>query len=333
MMKNILDLVLFAVAIALISKGADWFTEAAVKIAEATHVPKVIIGATIVSIATTMPEFSVSAIATVQNETDMAIGNAIGSCICNIGLILGTCTLARASTTDKTLLTQQGGFMIGSGILIFLLTLGGRLGRWGGIILVIGLAAYIYYSVRTAKARRDKALIEKTVEEEDARFPVRPTLRNEIIWFLIGSAFVVGGSRLLVYTGIRLAELLGVPKLVISLTLVALGTSLPEYVTALTATIKGHQELSVGNIIGADILDIVWVLGGCSLIRPLPLNPEPPFLGFPQTQSLDIPVMFLLMILLVVFGYSKGKLRRWQGGVLFIIYVIYIVVLFTVMGS
>lgn len=329
-MENVLDLVLFAIAVALIGKGADWFTEAAVKIAEATHVPKVIIGATIVSLATTLPEFSVSAIAAIQAHTDMAIGNAIGSCICNIGLILGTCTLARASATDKNLLTQQGGFMIGSGILIFLLTLGGGLSRVGGIILVIGLAAYIYYSVRTAKARRDKALIERLVEEEDARFPAQPTLRNEIIWFLMGAACVVGGSRLLVYTGVRLAELLGVPELVISLTVVALGTSLPEYVTALTATIKGHQELSVGNIVGADIMDILWVLGGCSLMRPLPLNPEPPFLGLPQTQSLDIPVMFLLMILLVAFGYSEGKLRRWQGGVLFIIYVIYVVFLFTV---
>lgn len=328
-MRDILDLVLFAIAVALIGKGADWFTEAAVKIAEATHVPKVIIGATIVSIATTLPEFSVSAIATIQNHTDMAIGNAIGSCICNIGLILGTCTLVSASITDKNLLTQQGGFMIGSGILIFLSTVDGGLKRWGGIILVIGLAAYIYYSVRTAKARRNKALIEKLVEEEDAKFPARPTLANEVIWFSIGAACVVGGSRLLVYTGIRLAELLGVPELVISLTVVALGTSLPEYVTALTATIKGHQELSVGNIIGADILDILWVLGGCSLIRSLPLNPEPPFLGLPQTQSLDIPVMLLLMILLLGFGYSKGALKRWQGGLLFVIYVIYVVVLFT----
>jgi cation:H+ antiporter len=284
-MRNILDLVLFAIAVAFISKGADWFTEAAVKIAEATHVPKVIIGATIVSIATTMPEFSVSAIATIQNHTDMAIGNAIGSAICNIGLILGTCTLAKASATDRNLLTQQGGFMIGSGILIFLLTLSGGLSRIGGIILVVGLATYIYYSVRTAKARRNKALIEKFVEEEDARFPARPTLTNEIIWFLIGAACVVIGSRLLVYTGIRLA--------------------------------------------GADILDILWVLGGCSLIGPLPLNPEPSFLGFPQTQSLDIPIMLLLMIFLLAFGYSKGTLRRWQGGVLFVIYVIYIAVLFT----
>jgi cation:H+ antiporter len=329
-MTNLLNLLLFAVAVALISKGADWFTEAAVKIAEATHVPKVIIGATIVSIATTLPEFSVSAIATIQNHTDMAIGNAIGSCVCNIGLILGTCTLAKASLTDKKLLKQQGGFMIGSGILILLLTLGGKLNRWGGFILIAGLAAYMYYSVRTARSRRNKAMLEKLVDKEDAEFPAKPTLRNEILWFLIGSACVVGGSRLLVYTGIKLAELLGVPEMVISLTLVALGTSLPEYVTALTATIKGYQDLSVGNIIGADILDIVWVLGGCSLIRPLPLNPEPPFLGLPQTQSLDLPIMLLLMLLLVIFGYSEGKLRRWQGGVLFAIYAVYIVILFVV---
>ena len=332
-MGNILNIVLFAVAVVLISKGADWFTEAAVKIAEATHIPKVIIGATIVSAATTLPEFSVSAIATIKNTTDMAIGNAIGSCICNIGLILGTCTLFRASITDKKLLTQQGGFMIGAGILIFLLTLGGTLERWGGILLIAGLVAYMYYSIRMARSRRDKAMLEMSVDAESADFPGRPTLTNEIFWFAIGAVCVVIGSYLLVHTGQALARMLGVSELIISLTMVALGTSLPEYVTALTATIKGHQELSVGNIIGADILDIFWVLGGCSLIRPLPLNLKSSFLGFPQTQSLDLPIMFILMVLLVGFGFSKGKLQRWQGGVLFIIYVFYMVILFTAIKS
>jgi cation:H+ antiporter len=154
---------------------------------------------------------------------------------------------------------------------------------------------------------------------------------NEFIWFLIGGGFVIGGSRLLVHSGLKLAELMGVSQLIISLTLVALGTSLPEYITALTATIKGHQELSVGNIIGANILNIFWVLGGCSLIRPLELNTESRFLGFPQTQSFDIPIMFILMVLLVSFGYSEGNLRRWQGGIIFVVYAIYIAMLFTVL--
>jgi len=305
-----------------------------VKIAEATHIPKVIIGATIVSAATTLPEFSVSAIATVRNITDMAIGNAIGSCICNIGLILGTCTIARASATDKRLLTEQGGFMIGAGILIFLLTLGGGLERWGGAILIMGLIAYMYYSVRTAKSRRDKAMIEMRVDEEDADFPMQPpTLTKEVLLFLMGAVCVVAGSYLLVKTGVKLARLIGVSEMVISLSLIALGTSLPEYVTAFTATIKGHQELSIGNIIGANILNVFWVLGGCSLIRPLKLNPGLPFLGFPQTQSLDLPVMFLLMVLLIGFGFSKGELKKWQGGVLFSIYAVYLFVLFAVVKS
>ena len=218
-MGSILDLVLFAVAVALIGKGADWFSEASVRIAEATHVPKVIIGATIVSIATTLPEFSVSAIATMKNRTDMAIGNAIGSCICNIGLIMGTCTLAKSSATDRTLMTQQGGFMVGAGVLLFLLTLGGGLTRWDGAILVIGLFAYMSYSIMSARSRRNAILIEKQIEEETADSPARPTLTYEAIWFLVGAACVLAGSRLLVHTGIRLAALLGVPEMVISVTL------------------------------------------------------------------------------------------------------------------
>ncbi len=304
------------------------------KNASATHIPKAIIGATIVSLATTVPEVSVSAIAAVQGHTDMSIGNAIGSCICNIALIFATCTLARPGIVDSRLLLQQGGFMLGAGIVVTLLTFNGVLNRWNGILLLVGMTSYMYYSGHTAKKRRNIAISEMLANNNSDILPNKISIGKEVLWFLIGSACVIAGSRLLVYTGVKLAKLLGVPEMVISLTIVAIGTSLPEYVTALGSAIKGHQELSAGNVIGANIINLLMVLGISSIIKPLPLNPEPSFLGHPQTHSLDIPVMFIVMIIMIMLGYfSKGRLKRWHGAILFAIYIVYLYILFGVIGS
>ncbi len=328
-MEYLWDITMFVAAVALIGKGADWFLEAAVKISELTHIPKAIVGATIVSLATTLPEFSVSAIATVQDHTDMAIGNAVGSAICNIGLILGLCTLAKESPTDRDLVRRQGAAMMGAGILVYALSAGGQLSRGSGAVLLLGLLAYMSWSVKTARARRQTAMDERKVQNQDADYSTTPPLGREILLFISGAACVIVGSRLLVSSGVKLAGLLGVPEMVISLTVVAFGTSLPELVTAVTASIKGHEEMAVANVIGANIMNILWVLGGCALIRPLPLKPSPSFMGMPQTQSLDMPVMCLLMILLLGFASSRATLGRKEGGVFLGIYTAYLLILFT----
>ncbi|MGQ9632066.1 MAG: calcium/sodium antiporter [bacterium] len=323
MQQYIIDGVLLVVSIALITKGADWFTESAVGIAEATRIPRVVIGATIVSMATTLPELSVSTMATIMGTdyVDVAVGNAVGSTICNIGLILASCLLIRPMAIKRRLSLEQGLFMILSGATVALLSAGGRISRWGGGVFFSILALYLIYSVRTAQGERQRAILELEVKElEELKGVKAQSLKREILWFLIGAACVVGGSRILIHSGVRVAEALGVSRLVISLTLVAIGTSLPEYVTAITATIKGYQELSVGNIMGANILDIVWVLGVSALIRPLGIQR--------QTLVLDLPVMMLIMILLVAFARTKDELSRWEGGVMLAIYIAYVAILF-----
>jgi cation:H+ antiporter len=313
----IFALVKLAVGVLLITKGADWFTEAAVKIAEATHVPRVIIGATIVSLATTMPEFTVSTYSALTARADFAVGNAIGSTVCNIGLILGTCLMIRPMLIDRPPLTlQQGLIMIGAGALVTLLGVDGRLSRIDSLPLILGLVGYVYYSMWVAKGERGKALAEMNGERVESDID----LRREALLFIVGAGCVVFGSRWLVNSAELIARKLGVPDLIIGITLVALGTSLPEYVTALTATIKGYQEISVGNIMGADILDIFWVLGGASLFKTLPIQR--------QTNVLDFPFMLALMIMLTFFARTRNRISRLEGFGLFAVYVIYLAMMF-----
>ncbi|MFC1940552.1 calcium/sodium antiporter [Chloroflexota bacterium] len=310
-----LSFVLFVAGGVIITKAADYFVDAAINISVATHIPKILIGGTIVSVATTAPEFCVSFIATVQGKADVAIGNSIGSCIINIGLIAGTCVLIRAVTVEKKRVLKQGAFMLAAGVLVYALSIGGVLTRLDGGILVVGLGAYLYYCTRTCRADMKGACVEELPDEGQ-----KTNLAKQFLILSAGAIGIVIGSTLLVGNVTPIARFLGVPDLIIALTLVSLGTSLPEYVVSLTAAIKRHGDLGIGNIIGADILDIFWVLGGCSLYSPLTVTR--------QTMILDYPFMLLLMALLVVFRFTNHRIERWEGGTLFGLLVVYLTLMF-----
>ena len=204
-----------------------------------------------------------------------------------------------------------------------LLSIDGYLSRWDTLILTAGLVGYIYYSVRLARAARQDAKDSMASVEQTLETVVPPahSLKKAMVWFILGTAAVIVGAALVVQNAVIVARWLGIPELVIGLTVVAVGTSLPEYVTALTATIKGHGDIAVSNVIGADILDIFWVrgLGGVGFFL-LPIER--------QTMVLDYPVMLTLMALLVIFGAIGKQLTRWQGGVFFAIYGIYLTLIF-----
>ncbi len=319
-----LNILLLLFGLAIITKGADKFVDSAVVIAERTWVPKAIIGATIVSLGTTLPEFSVSVIAGFLDRPHTTMGAAIGSAICNIGLILGTCLLIRPVVVRRTLHWQQGTIMVLAGVAIVLLSIDGQLSRWDALILTAGLVGYVYYSIRAVKAGRKDAKDRVADIQESLEAVAAPaySLKGAVVWFTLGAAAVVLGATLVVQNAVLIAHWLGIPELVIGLTVVALGTSLPEYVTGVTATIKGHGEITVGNIIGADILDIVWVrgLGGIGFSL-LPVEK--------QTMVLDYPVMLTLMVLLLAFGVFGRQLGRWKGGVFLGIYGAYLALLFS----
>ena len=318
-----LNILLLLIGLVIITKGADKFVDSAVVIAERTWVPKVIIGATIVSLGTTFPEFSVSVMAGIFDRPQTTMGDAIGSTICNIGLILGICLLIRPIVVNRRLHWQQGAIMVFAGVVILLLSIDGYLSRWDALILTAGLVGYTYYSIRQARLARQNAK-DRVADIEQALDAVTApaySLKRAVVWFILGAAAVVVGATLVVQNAVVIADWLGIPELVIGLTVVALGTSLPELVTGLTATIKRHGEIVVGTMIGADILDIFWVrgLGGIGFSL-LPVER--------QTMVLDYPVMLILMMLLVVFGVTGKQLTRWHGGVLLGTYGVYLALMF-----
>jgi cation:H+ antiporter len=297
-------------------KSADWFTEAAVATARRLDVPEIIVGATIVSLATTLPEFAVSFLAALDGQTDITVGNAVGSTICNVGLILGLCAFLAPMAVAR-----EGFFSSGLGLLV-LASIFGVLGywlpegsRWVGAVMMACLLVYLVYAVRSSLAKRRR----RPPEAEEVSGP------RIALLFVVGAIGVVGGSRLMVVCGVHLARLMGVSELVIGLTFMAIGTSTPELVVAVTGILRKHRALSIGNIIGANILNLAWVIGACSLVVPLPVRR--------QTLVLDIPLMLLLSVLLLVFGLTGSKLSRWEGAVLFVLYASYVAVTFGVFGA
>ncbi|APH39410.1 calcium/sodium antiporter [Methanohalophilus halophilus] len=303
---------LFIVGLILITKGADWFTESAVSISQKSGIPKMIIGATIVSFATTAPEFTVSVYAAYLGHTGLTVGNAVGSAICNAGLILGGVIVVRSIPVEDSSFLKRGAFMIVSALLLIVISIDGMLTPVDGILLLVVFVAFLYYNYRS------QSLLFGTNEEEVNQNldEVSDSLSKDVAFFVLGAALVVSGSRILIDSGTDIAMWLGVPEMIIGLTLVAFGTSLPELITAISATLKGHHDLTVGNILGANTMDIALILGASSLISEIPI----------QDQSLyyDFPAMLLIMGMIVFFGLTGRKLARWEGAVILATYIAYL---------
>ena len=307
------DAILFILCIFLITKGADWFVESAVAISQKSGIPKVIIGATIVSFATTAPEFAVSATAAYMDHTELTVGNAVGSAICNIGFVLGFVILIKAMPVNLDSFLRKGAFMLLSGIVLVITTIDGMLSMYDGMLLFLIFIAFLYYNYRLQSA------IFAEPESKTDRQSISG-MKQEFIFFIFGALCVVVGSRILIDSGIKIAQWLGVPEMIIGLTLVAFGTSLPEFITAVSATLKGHQEMSIGNILGANTMDIALILGVSSQIRPLPI--------LAQSIHYDFPIMLFIMVLLLFFGVTRQKIERWEGAVILISYFAYVAGLF-----
>ena len=315
---------LFAVGVAAITFGASRLTDSAVALARKLHVPKIIIGGTIVSLITTLPEFAVSFSAAIKGHGDIALGNAIGSTICNLGLILGICVVVGTVTIRRKFFLVQGAFMLSAGAVIAALALTGFLSRWGASILLLGLAAYIFWNIRTS-LRHGFDLQGGPEGEKNGpgRSPQKKStsVAAQLAVFAVGGILVTAGATLLVGNSVRIARESGIPELVIAVTLVALGTSLPELAMAIAAFVKGHGELSVGNVIGANVLNIFWVLGAVGMVREIKIQE--------QTLRLDMPFMLALMLLVVLVGARSNRMGRFSGMIMVALYAAYLVLTFT----
>ncbi len=306
--------ILFLLGFVLLIKGGDWFVDGAAGLARRFHLPEILIGATVVSIGTTLPEVMVSAQAALQHNSGISYGNAIGSIICNTSLIAAITIAAKPGPVNKkSLYLPAGAFFLAALFYSFIAYTQGEFKRWNGFLLLAMFFVYMFLSVREMQQGDGN---KETAEEEQEEQP----LWKEILLLVVGAAVIAVGANLLVNNGTIIAAALGVPDSVIGLTMVALGTSLPELVTAVTSLLKGHGSLSLGNVIGANLFNLVLVSGIAISISPFAVPSEKLLMGMNASLLVDIPVMFGVMAILCVPAVLKGKLYRWQGILLLCIY-------------
>ena len=312
MLKAVL---LFALGLVALIKGGDWFVDGATGIARRFHLPELLIGATVVSIGTTLPEVMVSTTAALEGSSSIAYGNAIGSVICNTSLIAAITVAVKPGKVDrKALRTPVFFFFLASVFYAAVAYTTGFFSRTVGVILLAGFVVYMVVTVLQMKG--SPAASEAG---DDSGEKERPVWQN-LVMLVVGAALIAIGARLLVDNGTLIARALGVPETVIALTFVALGTSLPELVTAITSLAKGHGALSLGNVIGANLFNLVLVSGMAITVTPFQIPEGVQLMGHNASLVMDIPVMFIVMLLLTVPALIKGKLSRWQGVTLLAIY-------------
>lgn len=316
----LIPVLLFIVGLLFLIKGGDWFVDGASALARRFHLPELLIGATVVSIGTTLPEVMVSTMSALSGHGEIAYGNAIGSVICNAALIAAITIAVRPGRVDpKTLKTPVAFFFAAAAIYCIAAYVFGRFTRVMGIIMLATFVAYMAVNVLQMK---NTPAGEQAASEEE--MPLAKTL----ILLVLGAVLIAVGANLLVDNGTLIAQALGVPESVIALTFVALGTSLPELVTAVTSLVKGHSDLSLGNVVGANVFNLVLVSGMSITLAPFTIPQSATLFGINSSLVLDLPVMLAVMLILTVPALVKGKLNRAQGILLLAIYAAFCAVQF-----
>ena len=322
----LIPVLLFAVGLVFLIKGGDWFVDGATGIARRFRLPELLIGATVVSIGTTLPEVMVSTTSALGGHGEIAYGNAIGSVICNTALIAAITVAVRPGKVDpKSLRLPVAFFFTAAAVYAGVAYTTGYFSRITGFLLLAMFLAYMAATVLQMKsqaAARPSSAPQPAAEEN--------SLLKDIVLLIAGAALIAVGADLLVDNGTRIAQGLGVPESVIALTFVALGTSLPELVTAITSLLKGHGALSLGNIIGANLFNLVLVSGVSVALAPFSIPQSASIAGRNASLVLDIPVMFFVMALLTLPALKRGALSRIQGVVLLLVYGAFCAIQFTI---
>ncbi len=312
----LVPVILFMLGFALLIKGGDWFVDGSVGLAHRFRLPELLIGATVVSIGTTLPEVMVSSQAAIEGNAGISYGNAIGSVICNTCLIAALTVAIRPGKVDpKTFRLPTAFFFLAALSYALVAWTAGRFPRWMGVVYLCVFVGYMILSIVQMKKHPELAE-EEEAEDESAPQP----LWKELLLLVVGAAAIALGARFLVDNGTLIAAALGVPDSVIGLTMIALGTSLPELITAITSLIKGHGALSLGNVIGANLFNIILVSGMAITISPFAVPAEKTIAGFNSSLIIDLPVMLAVMAILCLPPLRSGKMRRWQGVLLLCAY-------------
>ena len=317
----LIPVLLFIVGLLFLIKGGDWFVDGASALARRFHLPELLIGATVVSIGTTLPEVMVSTMSALSGHGEIAYGNAIGSVICNAALIAAITIAVRPGKVDPKTLKMPVLFFFAAAAIYCVEAYGfGKFTRPMGFIMLAMFVAYIAANIHQMK----NAPAEEHEEEEETM-----PMPRMLLLLVLGAVLIAMGANLLVDNGTLIAQALGVPESVIALTFVALGTSLPELVTAITSLIKGHSDLSLGNVVGANVFNLVLVSGVSVALAPFTVPQSATIFGMNSSLVLEIPVMIAVMVLLTAPALVKGKLSRVQGVALLVIYAVFCGIQFT----
>lgn len=315
-------LMVIIVCIILVSKGADWMIDGVVDLAMRTGMPKIIIGATVISLGTTMPETFVSVMAAFMGNPGLALGNGVGSIIADTGLIFGLTCMLSVVPVNRYLLNRTGWVQVGAATLLVVISLSALitantepiLHRWVGIFFLVLLFAYLYASYYWAKRSGNDS---RDTENENANKDLL-SLGKCWIMIIVGLFLIIIGARTLVPSASEIAFRFGVPEHVIAATMVAFGTSLPELMTAIAAVLKGHPEIAVGNVVGADVLNCLFVIGASAVARPLAVHHTFYVFHFPAM------LIILYSFRFFIFMNKDNAFKKWQGAWLLGIYLIYV---------
>lgn len=301
-----LDIILFIVGIILVLKGADWLTDGSVAVASRLGVSQIVIGLTIVAMGTSMPEFCVSLISALKGTPDLAVGNVVGSNIFNALLIVGVAALVAPMTILKSTVKRDIPFAILASAALLVMCLDNHIGRMDALILLILFAIFMTMTLRGAR---------KDAEEPQGETKTLPT-GKAVVFILLGLAGLIIGSNLFVDSASSIARSLGVSDAVIGLTIVAGGTSLPELATSVVSARKGNSGIAIGNVLGSNVFNILFILGITGLIQPMAIT---------GITMVDLSVMVLSMCLLWLFSFTRYRIERWEGAVLTAAFIGYMV--------
>ncbi|HUO85735.1 MAG TPA: calcium/sodium antiporter [Thermoanaerobaculia bacterium] len=313
-------ILLFLGGLALLVGGGELLVRGASRFAVSVGISPLVVGLTVVAFGTSAPELAVSVLASLTGEADLAVGNVVGSNISNILLILGLSALVAPLTVSQQLVRLDVPLMIGVSVVMLLMALNGNISTLEGTILFGGVVLYSVFAIR--KSRSESRNVKEQYEEEfGAHSSARRTTRQttvDIVLVMTGIALLVSGSRLLVVAAVSMAQSFGVSELVIGLTIVAIGTSLPELATSVVAAVKGERDIAVGNVVGSNLFNILCVLGLTAVVVPSGVSVAPAALSF------DIPIMIAVSVACLPVFFTGFAIRRWEGGLFVFYYLTYI---------
>lgn len=318
-----MDYILLILGFVLLIKGADFFVDGSSSVAKLLRVPSIIIGLTVVAFGTSMPELSVSVTAAIKGNNDLAVSNVLGSNIFNLLVVLGCCALIRPVQAKGSLLKKEFPFSIFIAIILFLLNsdfsirkvLSGEetfvLGRMGGILFLVLFGVFLYATVHVALEKRAQTKEDDDEEEYKLMSPVKSA-----VYIVVGLAGIIWGGDLVVDSASGIAETFGLSQTFIGLTIVALGTSLPELVTSMVASGKGENDLAVGNVIGSNIFNILLILGVSAAITPIRLE---------ITAVYDTLILVVASVVVYVAALSKREIKKNEGALFLLAYLAFFV--------